>query len=582
MQRYICRNCDNLECNTSVCPICGSRTDITTSEIYWCDNCNVPSSKSICDCCHNECHYIAPDLRPVFPEERLLMEIILNEPMKYSESSVWAIGGGSYIIDGKKVKFRVSDAIENNPPSKMIETLEKYKVQNGEYCKNFLHSKWIKKAIEVNNNHVKEIEYEALTYVKNHTENIDFSSMFVSFSGGKDSTVVSNLVCDALETEKIMHIYGDTTLEYPDSIEYLKRFRKQHSKTPVLTARNRDQDFSDLCRKSGPPSRVTRWCCTYFKTGAINKLIENLIRGKSKVIAFHGIRRAESSSRSKYDRIAESPKITKQIVVQPIIDWMDFDVWMYILSKKLDFNDAYRKGFSRVGCWCCPNNSAWAEYLAKIYMPEQSKAFTELLYDFAKSVGKEDWKEYIDSGNWKARQGGNGLEQSKNAVLSVTDCVFEENAKNYVLTRPLTPAFYELFKPFGVIDNTVGNPRLGEVFVLNRRNSLPLIKFTGKIGQNNLRVTILNYAGPFKNKNKVDTYINAQITKYQTCLGCSACASVCKQAAIIVENTKKGDVSPSTINYKIDEKKCIGCLECILHFNNGCYMKKVLRTKLEG
>lgn len=38
-------------------------------------------------------------------------------------------------------------------------------------------------------------------------------------------------------------------------------------------------------------------------------------------------------------------------------------------------------------------------------------------------------------------------------------------------------------------------------------------------------------------------------------------------------------VSNDTILYTIDENKCVGCLECVKHFNNGCYMKKVLRVK---
>ena len=33
------------------------------------------------------------------------------------------------------------------------------------------------------------------------------------------------------------------------------------------------------------------------------------------------------------------------------------------------------------------------------------------------------------------------------------------------------------------------------------------------------------------------------------------------------------------IDYTIDSSKCVGCLECVKHFDGGCYMKKVLRTK---
>ena len=580
MQRYICHDCDDLECNSEICPICGGHTASINTEIYWCPECNAPSFSQICTKCHNHCSYLASDLRPVFPEERLLLEVLLGKPMKYAGSSVWSSGSGTYFINGNKIKLNYAQAMKNDP-IEIRSLLEKYSKENRWYIDHFFESENIRAAININREHINEIQDEALSFIRSKTADISLSSMFVSFSGGKDSTVISNLAIDALGSENVLHIYGDTTLEYPDSELYLKRFRLDHKKTPILVARNRDQNFIDLCNKIGPPSRVLRWCCTVFKTGAINRLIETMFTGKSKVIAFHGIRRVESISRSKYERVSESPKITKQIVIQPILDWMNFDVWMYIITKHLDFNDAYRKGFSRVGCWCCPNNSAWAGYLASIYMPEQSANFTNVLYDFAKSVNKPDWKEYIDSGSWKARQGGNGLEYSKNAVIDFKPCAFEENAYNFELSKPISEDLYTLFKPFGIIDRTIGNPRLGEVYILNRSNSMPLMRITGKVGQNKLKVSVLNYIGPFSVKSRIESYIKAQITKYQTCIGCSACASVCKHSAIKVENTNPGDVSVNSIKYEIDDKKCVGCLDCILHFDSGCYMKKVLRVKNE-
>lgn len=97
------------------------------------------------------------------------------------------------------------------------------------------------------------------------------SELFVSFSGGKDSTVVSDLVINALPDKNIIHIFCDTTLEYPTSEAYVKRFRQSHPNIPLLTAKNKDQDFNNLCEVIGPPARMMRWCCTVFKTGAITK-----------------------------------------------------------------------------------------------------------------------------------------------------------------------------------------------------------------------------------------------------------------------------------------------------------------------
>lgn len=42
-------------------------------------------------------------------------------------------------------------------------------------------------------------------------------------------------------------------------------------------------------------------------------------------------------------------------------------------------------------------------------MPEQSKKWRNFLIDFAEKIGKEDAEVYVDTGKWKARQGGNGL-----------------------------------------------------------------------------------------------------------------------------------------------------------------------------
>lgn len=580
MQKYICNNCDELECESSICPVCGKRTTPSKSEIYWCEKCNAPSYEKECGFCGSVCKPIASDLRPVFPEERLLVEILLKKPMKYKDSACFSSGGGVYFFDGKKVKISQREAMEKDP-NEILSELKKYTEENIYYSQYFNELRWVKSFIDVNRRHLNMIVQEASDFIREEAENVSSDSMFVSFSGGKDSTVTSSLVLNALGKDEIIHIYGDTTLEYPESIEYISRFRKVHPKVPMITAKNKDQNFFDLCEKVGPPSRVLRWCCTVFKTGAINRKIEQLFGNKTKVIAFHGIRRSESSSRSKYERVSVSPKITKQIVCQPIIDWLDFDVWLYILSYNVDFNGAYRLGFSRVGCWCCPNNSDWSGFLSSIYMNEQYAKFKTQLYLFAQKVGKQDWKEYIDTGKWKARQGGNGLDYSNNTVLSYKPCVVEDNAFNYELTRPIDDHLYNLFVPFGIIEKEMGNPRLGEVFILNRLDGMPLLKLSGKKGQTKLKVTVINYKGPFRKKQYVENYINAQLTKFQMCIGCSACASICSNSAISIENLSPGSVSLDSIRYEIKTDRCVGCLECILHFDSGCYMKKVLRRQTE-
>lgn len=569
MLKYVCRN-DNIKTKSSTCPVCGERTELEKSDIYWCDNCKVPLFQSECECCSGKGTRITTDIRPVFPEERLLLEILLDKiPGTYEKDSVWNCSGNKYLINGKRIKFSVKELKNKDVDDIRSKYEEASKNISYEYFEQYAD-----KFVQANRSRYEFIVREAVDYIKNSTKDYTAKDMFVSFSGGKDSTVTSDIVMRALSEPKILHIFGDTTLEFPETMRYVDRFKKEHPQTPVLSSRNKDKDFEELCKLVGPPSRVMRWCCTIFKTGAIQRKIKTLFRNKNKIITFYGIRRSESASRSKYERETEGSKITKQITISPIIDWMDFDVWLYMLTTKIDFNYAYRLGYARVGCWCCPNNSGWSEFLSKIHMPQQSERFRQMLIDFAKQIGKPDPEVYVDDGKWKARQGGNGVDYAKKTAVSFEPCALEENAFNYELQRPISEQLYELFKPFGYLNFEFGNKRLGEVYV-TRKDGRLVLKLQGRIGSTTLKVTIIDYKidGAASVKAAEDK-VKCQITKYQMCMGCRACESICKHNAIVIKEDKEGN-----LDYKILDNKCVRCAECVNHYTAGCYMRKVLATK---
>jgi phosphoadenosine phosphosulfate reductase len=274
----------------------------------------------------------------------LLLEILLNQPFKFAKSAIWNIGGSCYIIDGKKLHLKYSQIIKNSNIEDIIISLHSNENENKQYIDIYKNSETVRNFIKINSGHLNSISHEASDYIRKCSENKFEDNMFVSFSGGKDSTVVSDLVINSLN-KNIIHIYGDTTLEYPASEIYIKRFKEKHPLIPMLTAKNKDQDFNNLCDVIGPPARMLRWCCTVFKTGAITKKIDSTFKNTKSILTFQGIRRNESSSRSKYERESNDSKIKKQISVNPIIDWIDFDVWLYILSNNVDFNDAYKQVF---------------------------------------------------------------------------------------------------------------------------------------------------------------------------------------------------------------------------------------------
>ena len=541
-------------------------------KVNWCTNCNIPIiEKDICPC-GTPTTYLTTDVRPVFPQERYLL-YLLTDNESYLSSIVWAGKGYRYFLDGQSMREPLTELMKQADVDEIRQSLANASFSSMETY----FSRELEKFVEANRDHIQELEYAAEHSIKDAVQKHGQYLPVVSFSGGKDSTVVSNLVTRALSNSSILHLFGDTTLEFPLTQNYIKQFKEKHNKTPFITSKS-DHDFLSLCEEIGPPSRVMSWCCTVFKTGPLNAKINGFTKN-TMLLTFYGIRGAESNSRRDYQEdffkdslglhkvadVATSPKIAKQKVVSPIFDWFDIDIWLYIFYHGLSFNDSYRLGFTRVGCWCCPNNSGWSMFLASIYMPQESERWRDFLVDFARKIGKPDPEEYVNSGNWKARQGGAGLE-SNQINIEAKPCVDEEHSKTIILTRPISEELYEYFRPFGIVSREYGNKFLNEVSVLDRRTKKQIVKLQGLEGTYNLKVSVINPS----NYRLVSQRIECQLRKYQSCIGCLGCASVCPIGAITYVEGQ----------YKISAEKCTGCLKCINPWNRGgCLMTKVLAVK---
>ncbi len=108
---------------------------ITNDEdlVYWCSECKLPIIKKqgeelTCPCCNNNLIYLTTDLRPVFPEERLLIELLVNKPLEFLEKSVWA-SNNRYYIDGKAITIN-SSHYKKYTPKYLIDSLNKFAFLN--------------------------------------------------------------------------------------------------------------------------------------------------------------------------------------------------------------------------------------------------------------------------------------------------------------------------------------------------------------------------------------------------------------------------------------------------------------------
>ena len=570
-----CKNC-NIETNDSICPVCGAETaEDLPVEVYWCDSCNIPLihtanqiGKGSCPICAHKTRYLTADLRPVFPEERLLLALLVGkEPGAFMENSVWAADSRYYIDGGKPI---------NLSTKKLAET-DTDKIASGiaanQGCIDYTAFGAQIKAFSLANRHrLDYLKDEAFNFVRTASIKYKEENIVISFSGGKDSTVTADLVTKALSNPSLVHIFGNTTLEFPLTVEYANRFRDNHPLAIFQIAKNEEQNFYDVCEDIGPPARMMRWCCSMFKTGPITRVINSLYRSQQ-ILTFYGIRKSESVSRSKYNRIeddAESVKIQQQTVASPIFFWKDIDIWLYILAEGIDFNAAYRLGYDRVGCWCCPNNNLRAQFLSRIYMPEQFKAWRKFLIDFAKKIGKPDPEVYVDTGKWKARQGGNGLASSGDIKIRFTNCTTEDHAKIYSLLRPYDDELIGMFVPFGRIAPELGNKLLQETIVLDSRTNIPILSiqpFSQDGYEHAVKVRTMNVA----DHDEVQRMVGYQIRKFNACRKCLKCESLCRAGAISIIGGY----------YYINPDKCVHCKKCMTnkYLVGGCMMEKYLKSK---
>ncbi len=213
-----CEKC-NLETEYEKCPECHSSTvPVPENGVFWCSECKIPIMKEprqrgqeqidiICPICGKTADYLASDMRPVFPEERLLVELRLNkQPHTYINSSVWA-SNNRYYIDGKSVSISTKH-FQNADADRLRELLTQYQASNSYEAFN----RYISLFIRVNVNRLNYIKEEAAKFILNAANGYDVNSLVISFSGGKDSTVTADVVAKAFGGEigpSILHYFGD-------------------------------------------------------------------------------------------------------------------------------------------------------------------------------------------------------------------------------------------------------------------------------------------------------------------------------------------------------------------------------------
>lgn len=146
-------------------------------------------------------------------------------------------------------------------------------------------------------------------------------------------------------------------------------------------------------KKKMPPTRLVRYCCEKLKEtsgkGRITvtgvRWAESARRKNNSALVNIGVRKKDrttfTTDNTEARREVEHCYQRKKVMLNPIIDWTDDDVWEFIRTEHVPYCDLYDKGRPRLGCIGCPMNThAEDELLAyPAYARNYIRAFERML-----------------------------------------------------------------------------------------------------------------------------------------------------------------------------------------------------------
>jgi DNA sulfur modification protein DndC len=227
----------------------------------------------------------------------------------------------------------------------------------------------------------------------------------LGFSGGKDSTLLAQLVLEMLlslpprKRQRIVHIVAnDTLVESPvisrhlDMVLERMRLAVEPLRLPIVVAKTipdvQQTFWVNLIGRGYPsPSRVFRWCTDRMKIAPTTTYIKTQVDERGQAILLLGVRSAESTQRrrsvARYDngqRLNPHNSLQNCFVYKPIVDLSTDEVWQTLLQSSPPWGGTHRElvtmyrnagggecplvtdkseapscgtASSRFGCWTC-------------------------------------------------------------------------------------------------------------------------------------------------------------------------------------------------------------------------------------
>ena len=487
-----------------------------------------------------------PAPRPVYLQELQILEIDKSYRLPKTDQPIcWNIDS-RYYYKGQPFFERRGAGIYSKPEIQF----------NSDFAFDSLEAVDVIKIVEVNKEAIETIENEAMDFILGcfdaYKGKVD--DFVVAFSGGKDSQVILDLVTRVLPVEQFKTVFQDTDMELPctyDIVSYTEEDYKYRFPNFKLYHAKSDRRALDLWKQYGPPSRVNRWCCSVMKTTVFRRTMKELHNTDSqpKVAVFEGVRADESTRRESYDRIGVNVKHPNLINCRAIFRWNNTEIFLYLFSRDIEINPAYRMGLTRVGCGVCPFASDWSEYLIRRIYPEISKKYVAVIEEMARNLGlnsREKINTYISSNNWQKNAGGRGLIPDGSRV----DLISKEPVFECVVTKPKSDWRIWLHALCQFVSREEDGLTKGEM------------NFNGEIYR--FQVEETNGTVRFKvegtvNKPALLGMLSRVLTKTAGCELCGVCEAECPTGALTVRD-----------KVEINKTRCVHCHKCLEVGSRGC------------
>ena len=271
-----------------------------------------------------------------------------------------------------------------------------------------------------------EKEKRAINYLKLFEPKTE--PYYLCYSGGKDSDVI--LALAKLAGVNYEGVHNLTTVDAPETVYHVRKQPDIRIDTPAKTM------WQLIVEKRMPPTRIVRYCCEELKEhgGKFRKKITGVrwaesvnrknnqglvtVIGKEKTM-----RKLAEEAGVDYEENSKGGMVfnhdnaetrafvdhcyrTTSVMVNPIVDWSDKDVWEFLYHYRVEVNPLYEVkavgcafcscGNTRVGCIACPMQ-VYKGMIADLikypkYRDNYLRAFDRMLIERRKAGLPTEWK----------------------------------------------------------------------------------------------------------------------------------------------------------------------------------------------